>query len=1470
MSGAGDPDAFYRGYRGVQPSNSYNDNTADTMAGSASDLAGGTRPTPSSLRSNSNGLTPKHPPLAGIRQNLKPTIRSVSAPINNDRPGSGGAKSTTALNGGAGKVNVKDMLKRFDQNNEQASTVRKPAPKLVTSQSSTGGAGYMKDRAAYQNRNTGTNQTPSSSRAGVITRDGGPSRVKSPTEARTTQRARFATEDQQSNNALSTAARTTRPRNAASGNTFQASKSMTNLSPTSPPSQPQIPKRRPLFGEVLPDQQILPNIEYGTVLNIATRRTSDSSLNPSWSHSRSKSNQEASPSSPTAWYRGGADLEDVELNKPRAKTGHNRNYSDFTDTKVNILDDIKPSFQQPTPPARSSSAQPRPPPKLTTRLPVMRKAPSSSSSPASTRSSSPFTASKPVSSVKIRKPETPQWSAAGHSATPVNRIMSPVARTTTPTHHTSRTKPQSPDKGAQSKSSLKAYISSSPPKSSPPLRSSRPRQPVSSATTASTRQKASERSGSPQTVRTGMKITRNASVDESKSRKISDAPINFADRRMTIQRAYTNRMQENEQRKTRADNLRRLEERKARDAAEKEESRAQELRAQAEAEVNIVPEPPTRPSTAQPPQSPHALHITTSFASPSRAGAIMGAATGINTDSPTLGLPGSFVDDEEVPSSAISNATGITDIDNEPQTEPAQERLEATFSPVGSRPMSGIPIEWDMLSAEQASFGIDNSFDERDGTIQMILKSDLVQEPAQESTPTKELFGGEPSPRDPSPPGAFKRDSDIVRERPVFATTVTMASPKDTLQPRLPVNGTHVGLSDDRQTSGHFSHMPGGFDNDQDTSQVHPPPTPASYTEYEQSISSETTLAQNSEPSSLAIVPPSLNYVRDYLHTPTTEMDYDSSDGYGGPNVNEAEAAYGQSVEQNSYGDTQGSSQRFRHSQQSTWTDLSVDTGYDSSEQGEYLRHEDTTRHNGSSPFSMATSPNPPVEYDDSSPEPSPLLISDSTPRLASPSRHQLPPLSTGDGFGSALISQYHPNSTPHWPGYSPPPIPTEHPPLAPSTPLSSQRPPSSIDQLSQNGTSRNAESRRASEDVYSPRPSTSTPRSSTQISLEDITPSQSTSTKNEPEDPAAAEETKKRLTKRRHVIKEMIDTEAVYLKDMNVVVEIYKGTAEACPKLDANDVRAIFRNSHEIVAFSTMFLEELKAAASSIYSPRSKSRQSKALNSTTVASSAPEDRSSVALILADLTDEQKDAKTFIGANFGKHLVQMQDVFTDFLKNSEVASERLAALQADPAVKVWLSECNLVAKDLTAAWDLDALLVKPVQRITRYQLLLKDILETTLDTHPDFDALTITVKDLGDIVQRINDLKARLTLVTQIVGRKRKESDVRSGLAKAFGRRGDKPAANVNRMHDDPEYLKIHERYSDDFLRLQVVLRDVEYYTRQCATYVSDFLRMLSAMELIMRLSPSPYPELESKWARFNMSMRDMGTFVLDRHVSFP
>lgn len=358
----------------------------------------------------------------------------------------------------------------------------------------------------------------------------------------------------------------------------------------------------------------------------------------------------------------------------------------------------------------------------------------------------------------------------------------------------------------------------------------------------------------------------------------------------------------------------------------------------------------------------------------------------------------------------------------------------------------------------------------------------------------------------------------------------------------------------------------------------------------------------------------------------------------------------------------------------------------------------------------------------------------------------------------------------------------------------------------------------------------------------------------------------KHRLIQRRNVVKELIDTEAVFVRDMNIVEEIYRGTAEACPKLDANTVKLIFRNTDEIISFHATFLAQLKEAVAPVY--QIAGRNSAQLRSEDSRTSAMTSESSARNSDVFEPDDDKDRLTAIGPVFKANMDAMQGVHEGFLRSSDQAAKRLIQIQQDRTVKVWLNECNEVAQDLTAAWDLDSLLIKPMQRITKYPNIIISLLQHTPEDHPDRPSLLAAKESLETAIIEINKTKKNFELVGQIVGRKRKESEVKAGFARAFGKRVDKLQASHSRAPDDTEYGKLRERFNDDYLRLQVVLRDVEFYTRQVAAYVHEFLQYLSSIELVMRLQASPYPEVESKWVQFNVSMRDIQKVALEEHVS--
>lgn len=359
-----------------------------------------------------------------------------------------------------------------------------------------------------------------------------------------------------------------------------------------------------------------------------------------------------------------------------------------------------------------------------------------------------------------------------------------------------------------------------------------------------------------------------------------------------------------------------------------------------------------------------------------------------------------------------------------------------------------------------------------------------------------------------------------------------------------------------------------------------------------------------------------------------------------------------------------------------------------------------------------------------------------------------------------------------------------------------------------------------------------------------------------------------KRLIRRGHIIKELVDTEHSFGQDMKVVDDIYKGTANVII-ISTEDVKTLFGNSDQIVAFSTNFLDALKQASRSVYVlPKNKRWRSNRVSNATTHSEVTDDQSSING--ADLSDEDKDRKTSIGEAFGHNMANMEKVYADYLKNHDAANQKLQALQKNRNIEIWLRECRQYAHDLTSAWDLDSLLVKPVQRILKYPLLLDQLLEATPENHPDFTALDVAAREMKGISMRINEMKRRADIMEQVTKtRKRKESDVRIGLSKAFGRRTEKLRQQVglSDMIEDRGYSAVSEKFGSHFFQLQVVMRDVEMYTNDVQVFMNRFCDFALAMEAHIDVGGTSYPESESRWRKFRMSTREISMTALTDHV---
>ncbi|KAI0841961.1 hypothetical protein F5Y06DRAFT_164829 [Hypoxylon sp. FL0890] len=1482
------PDDFYRNYRGTHtpvPKSARDELMASILPASRQDQS-------LSPRSNGNITAPKHPAASATRPAPRPAVRSVSAPIDDKQPG-GTSKSraaTTTAYGGRGgpQPSVKDLKRRFDQNAAQSSNpaARKATPRIPIRETSSS------PRYRRVSGSSPTNGQPSyTALRSSVTRDvesgTGPSAA-----VRMTQRNKSVPEDQISNNSQSFASRIAKPR-ASAGSHTQASKSMSNLSPTtSPGSIPPLPQSRGLlFGEIVPGELDTGAVGYG-IEGARVRRTSDSNLhNIKGLRQRSFSHTDVEPPSPSDWYRSvdGASAihDDTETKNLSSAKAHNRSHSDVAVTRPG------PAQSQAPQTSRSRPHIDRGPSSTVSRLPVsVRKlnSPSGSSSPTSTRSNSPSTRRRPAVQGKTSK------------SIPMAQTKMPSSTPSSATKRPNRLGSVTPN----SNTKLNAYIATPAPKLSPQLRSSRPRQPVSSATTASSRMKAVERdrspahfdsrSGSRTGSRTGTRFSEQG-TQGTRRRKISMGPIDFESRREQIKLSYTKSIRESEARVA----AKKVAEEKRRKAeAEAAAAAAAEARAEAEAakarqaiEEQRLEErrhQEARGDHIQRPADPEistagqaALTITTSLVKPS-VDTVAAVSGGIPKDSPTLGIPGSFPsieDQDEAPPSAISNTT---EFDVEPQTDPPLQEIPVRLD-VSKVTHNEDEAESTCSKIEYRSPFEDDYANDENFSINVSLDASTEAKP-QPTDPT--LDKDEPE-TNHAIPGSYQDDDDgEYSPQPL---------PSQSYQTKVTIIGRDSDFSAarrdvDEPTYAAFSNKINLEDN---SSQLKPPHVSRNF-----SYGGGFSPSDEQAGPSVGLSEIEEFFVGPIIRDSTAAIPRDSS-----PKLSEGNgmSGAGQSVTGDLRFSTESrrtmgtapsltvprtSDSMNRASQTTVWTDYSINTqdAYSDYElKNRDLQHRDSTYRDSHS-ISESSSLSQPYQYERDARE-TPCSSEKSSGNLReeesiSHPPHQLPELNTGGGFVVDYIEEKD-SHIPVLPDHAPPPPPDEAslrdiPSSEAQSEYFDDTRPSSYMQAGKDDQSVFSvdPSRRGSQNLdrdfdQSESGSRTVYQGSIEISerlpphsiLLDSQQTLAESIDQSEDTTGLSAKERKRLFTRLETIKELIDTEAFFIRDMNIVEEIYKGTAEACPKLDDKTIKLIFRNTDQIIKFHSAFLLELKEGVSSVYTPKGHRAQLPKDSSTLPDGSLPTTTTTATGHLSD----DRDRQTSLGPIFIRNLEQMKGVHETFLKNSDHAAKRLIQIQEDPTVKVWLNECNEVARDLTKAWNLDSLLIKPMQRITKYPNLLIQLLHETPVDHPDRPFLESAKAGLETAIEEINKTKKNFELVGQIVGRKRKETDVKAGFARAFGKRVDKLQA-THKPAEDPEYLKLHERFGDDYLRLQVVLRDVEFYTRQVTEYVHEFLQYLSSMELVMRLQPSPHPEIESKWVRFNVSMRDIEKVALEQHLS--
>ncbi|XP_046555696.1 LOW QUALITY PROTEIN: dynamin-binding protein-like [Haliotis rubra] len=210
-------------------------------------------------------------------------------------------------------------------------------------------------------------------------------------------------------------------------------------------------------------------------------------------------------------------------------------------------------------------------------------------------------------------------------------------------------------------------------------------------------------------------------------------------------------------------------------------------------------------------------------------------------------------------------------------------------------------------------------------------------------------------------------------------------------------------------------------------------------------------------------------------------------------------------------------------------------------------------------------------------------------------------------------------------------------------------------------------------------------------------------------------EQKQKRREKRENVIAELLATEKDYLRDLHLCIDAFLGPA--AEKVPGVDMEVVFGNIEEIADVSQRLLTMLEGC----------------INGKTF-------------------EEQ-----IIGPNFVHFSEDMKNTYAPYCRNHDAVITLMEKYTDNVEVKEYFTRIITKLREQTNVFDLESLLIKPIQRILKYPLLLNELFKSTEDDHKDKQEIVKAISAMTDVATAINEYKRRKDLVFKY----KKDSDQR-------------------------------------------------------------------------------------------------------------
>lgn len=346
-------------------------------------------------------------------------------------------------------------------------------------------------------------------------------------------------------------------------------------------------------------------------------------------------------------------------------------------------------------------------------------------------------------------------------------------------------------------------------------------------------------------------------------------------------------------------------------------------------------------------------------------------------------------------------------------------------------------------------------------------------------------------------------------------------------------------------------------------------------------------------------------------------------------------------------------------------------------------------------------------------------------------------------------------------------------------------------------------------------------------------------------------------VQKRYRVIEELCKTEHSFCVDMMVAHQIFEATSKEV--LTDAERRLLFSNCKDLENFSHNLWKSLKDGIRPI-----------------VNQLPPDENAEEPYNEFLQCTPENDREVKVGEIMLAFAPRMERVYTTYYLNYGDASDFIKKNTQNPELLGWVMACFQHCPNLTTAWDLDSLLIKPVQRMLRYPILLSELIEKTVPDHPDLIMIRQAKDTITKIAERIDVAKKRQETLRAATseGKKQKskgggERNVKS-IVKAlrWSKEKAKTLQEAALIFEDQDYNQVTQKFGGHFFQIQIVISDMDQYLEALTTSTVQLNSVMMGYITVSETGPSANAEMESTWRRWAMAHLDLQNKALEDHVS--